>query len=105
MKKLSKLALVSVSVLLGGMVLVESGAHNKVQAFGYNKNNNDHHVQFSDPDLNEDSVVDALDLSTLLTNWEKEEAEYKDGDLNGDKKIDALDLSYLLENWSNENEN
>lgn len=105
MKKLNKMAVVSVSVLLGGIVLVETGVHNKVQAIGYNKHKNNHQVQFSNPDLNEDNVVDALDLSTLLSNWDKAEPECKDGDLNRDSKIDALDLSYLLDNWSTENEN
>jgi peptidoglycan/xylan/chitin deacetylase (PgdA/CDA1 family) len=51
-------------------------------------------------DLNSDGRVDALDLSTLLSNWGKTKATAGQGDLNSDQTIDALDLSSLLINWS-----
>jgi peptidoglycan/xylan/chitin deacetylase (PgdA/CDA1 family) len=51
-------------------------------------------------DINGDGKVDALDLSTLLTNWNKTSATAAQGDLNGDGTVDALDLSTLLTNWS-----
>jgi peptidoglycan/xylan/chitin deacetylase (PgdA/CDA1 family) len=51
-------------------------------------------------DLNGDNVVDALDLSTMLTNWNKTSATAAQGDLNADGTVDALDLSTLLTNWS-----
>jgi peptidoglycan/xylan/chitin deacetylase (PgdA/CDA1 family) len=51
-------------------------------------------------DINGDSRVDALDLSTLLTNWNKAGATAGQGDLNSDNTVDALDLSTLLTNWS-----
>ncbi len=54
----------------------------------------------SNGDINGDGKVDALDLSTLLTNWNKTGATAAQGDLNGDTKVDALDLSTLLTNWS-----
>lgn len=52
-------------------------------------------------DLNGDGTVDALDLSTLLTNWNKTGQTAAQGDINGDGTVDALDLSTLLTNWSN----
>lgn len=51
-------------------------------------------------DLNNDNVVDALDLSTLLTNWGKNGMTAAQGDINNDDTVDALDLSTLLTNWS-----
>ena len=51
-------------------------------------------------DLNGDSKVDALDLSTLLSNWNKSGATAAQGDLNADGVVNALDLSTLLSNWS-----
>lgn len=51
-------------------------------------------------DVNGDGTVDALDLSTLLSNWGKTGATAAQGDLNGDGTVDALDLSTLLTNWS-----
>ena len=51
-------------------------------------------------DLNGDGKVDALDLSTMLSNWGKSSATAAQGDLNSDHTIDALDLSTLLSNWS-----
>ena len=51
-------------------------------------------------DINGDGVVDALDLSTLLSNWNKTGATAAQGDLNADGTVDALDLSTLLANWS-----
>jgi peptidoglycan/xylan/chitin deacetylase (PgdA/CDA1 family) len=52
-------------------------------------------------DLNGDGKVDALDLSTLLSNWNKTGATATQGDLNNDGTVNALDLSILLTNWSN----
>lgn len=51
-------------------------------------------------DLNNDGKVDALDLSTLLSNWNKTGQTAAQGDLNNDGTINALDLSTLLANWS-----
>jgi peptidoglycan/xylan/chitin deacetylase (PgdA/CDA1 family) len=51
-------------------------------------------------DLNGDDRVDALDLSTLLTNWNKNGMTAAQGDINNDGTVDALDLSTLLTNWS-----
>jgi peptidoglycan/xylan/chitin deacetylase (PgdA/CDA1 family) len=51
-------------------------------------------------DLNHDGKVDALDLSTLLTNWGQPNKTAADGNINGDTAVDALDLSTLLANWS-----
>lgn len=51
-------------------------------------------------DLNGDGVVNALDLSILLSNWGKTGATAAQGDLNGDGVVNALDLSILLTNWS-----
>ncbi|HSX35829.1 MAG TPA: polysaccharide deacetylase family protein [Patescibacteria group bacterium] len=51
-------------------------------------------------DVNGDGTVDALDLSTLLTNWKLTGATAAQGDLNADGTVDALDLSALLVNWS-----
>lgn len=51
-------------------------------------------------DLNGDGKVDALDLSTLLTNWGKTGQTAAQGNINGDAIVDALDLSTLLANWS-----
>jgi hypothetical protein len=49
-------------------------------------------------DLNSDSKVDVLDLSTLLSNWNKTGSAIK-GDLNGDSVVNVLDLSILLGSW------
>lgn len=50
-------------------------------------------------DVNGDKIVNALDLSILLTNWSKS-ATRAQGDLSGDGVANALDLSILLTNWS-----
>lgn len=50
-------------------------------------------------DINGDGAIDALDLSTLLGNWNKTGMTKAQGDLNADGVIDALDLSTLLANW------
>ena len=55
---------------------------------------------FTAGDLNHDGKVDALDLSTLLTNWNQPIKTVADGNINGDATVDALDLSTLLANWS-----
>ncbi|HUD03855.1 MAG TPA: polysaccharide deacetylase family protein [Patescibacteria group bacterium] len=51
-------------------------------------------------DLNGDSIVNAADLSLLLTNWNKTGATAAQGDLNSDGAVNAADLSTLLTNWS-----
>lgn len=50
-------------------------------------------------DVNGDNAVDALDLSSVLTNWNKTAATRAQGDLNNDTVVDALDLSTVLTNW------
>jgi hypothetical protein len=49
-------------------------------------------------DLNNDSKVDILDLSILLSNWNKIGNGLK-GDINADGKVSVMDLSILLSNW------
>jgi len=51
-------------------------------------------------DVNGDGKIDGLDLSIVLTNWNKTGQTHAQGDLNGDGKIDGLDLSMILTNWS-----
>lgn len=51
-------------------------------------------------DVNGDGKVDALDLSIILSNWNKTGATAAQGDLNGDGTVNALDLSIVLANWS-----
>ena len=51
-------------------------------------------------DVNGDNAVDALDLSSVLSNWNRTGASHAQGDLNGDGVIDALDLSTVLANWN-----
>jgi peptidoglycan/xylan/chitin deacetylase (PgdA/CDA1 family) len=51
-------------------------------------------------DVNGDNVIDALDLSLVLSNWNKTSATKAQGDLNADGTVDALDLSLVLANWS-----
>lgn len=51
-------------------------------------------------DVNGDNVIDALDLSTVLSNWNLTAATKAQGDLNADGTVDALDLSTVLANWS-----
>jgi len=51
-------------------------------------------------DLNGDGVVNAADLSILLSNWNKTGATAAQGDLNGDGVVNAADLSILLSEWS-----
>jgi len=51
-------------------------------------------------DINGDGTVDALDLSTLLINWNLTPSTAGQGDFNNDATVDALDLSTLLTNWS-----
>lgn len=50
-------------------------------------------------DLNNDTKVDTLDLSKLLTNFGKKSAVLTDGDLNKNTEVDIYDLSMLLANW------
>jgi hypothetical protein len=49
-------------------------------------------------DLNSDGKVDTLDLSILLTNWNKSGADLK-GDINVDVTVNINDLSILLSSW------
>lgn len=49
-------------------------------------------------DVNGDGKVNAVDLSTLLSNYNKAAVRAK-GDLNGDGRVNAVDLSILLSNW------
>jgi hypothetical protein len=51
-------------------------------------------------DANNDGVVDALDLSAVLSNWNKTGATRAQGDVNNDGTVDALDLSAVLAKWS-----
>lgn len=51
-------------------------------------------------DVNGDNVIDALDLSTVLANWNKTGITKAQGDMNADGVVDALDLSTVLTNWS-----
>jgi trimeric autotransporter adhesin len=50
----------------------------------------------SSPDINNDGIVNALDLSIVLSNWNTTSAT---ADLNNDGIVNALDLSILLSNW------
>lgn len=51
-------------------------------------------------DVNGDNAIDALDLSIILSNWNKTGQTKAQGDLNSDGTVDALDLSTVLTNWS-----
>jgi peptidoglycan/xylan/chitin deacetylase (PgdA/CDA1 family) len=51
-------------------------------------------------DVNKDGLVNALDLSTVLTNWNKVGQTAAQGDVNNDGTVNALDLSAVLTNWS-----
>lgn len=53
-------------------------------------------------DLNGDSIVDALDLSIVLSSWNQTGKTLAQGNVNGDATglVDALDLSIILSNWS-----
>lgn len=50
-------------------------------------------------DVNGDTVIDALDLSMVLSNWDMSGRSLAQGNLNGDAVVDALDLSIVLSNW------
>lgn len=50
-------------------------------------------------DVNGDNLVNALDLSILLSHWNQAGSRAQ-GDLSGDGRINALDLSMLLSNWN-----
>jgi peptidoglycan/xylan/chitin deacetylase (PgdA/CDA1 family) len=50
-------------------------------------------------DVNGDNAINALDLSTVLSNWNKTGQTYVQGDLNADGVVNALDLSTILTNW------
>ncbi len=106
MNKLKNVAAISVSVLLVGFVFLGVTGPSQVQALAISTiEKTKRHNKFCNPDINNDSKIDALDLSILLTNWDKQDATIQDGDINSDSKVDALDLSLLLENWSQTNEN
>lgn len=51
-------------------------------------------------DVNGDNVVNALDLSSVLSNWNKTGQTKAQGDLTSDGTVNALDLSVVLSNWS-----
>lgn len=51
-------------------------------------------------DVNGDGTINALDLSTVLANWNKTGQTKAQGDLNADGTVNALDLSTVLSNWS-----
>lgn len=51
-------------------------------------------------DVNEDGLIDALDLSVVLSRWNTSQTHAYRGDLNSDGIVDALDLSIILSNWS-----
>jgi chitodextrinase len=52
-------------------------------------------------DLNGDDKVNILDLSVLLSNWNRTTGNLTNdkADLNGDDKVNILDLSVLLSRW------
>lgn len=52
-------------------------------------------------DMNNDSAVNVLDLSALLTNWGKTSSGWNNAkcDINGDGTVTILDLSILLSKW------
>ena len=50
-------------------------------------------------DLNGDQVVDAADLSVVLTNWGLASGGAGGGDVDGNGSTDAADLSALLAAW------
>jgi hypothetical protein len=51
-------------------------------------------------DLNNDTKIDVLDLSFMLSNWDPTGSKPKTAaDINNDNKVDVLDLSALLSNW------
>lgn len=51
-------------------------------------------------DLNNDTKIDILDLSILLTNWDPSATKPKTlADLNNDDKVDIIDMSILLSKW------
>jgi hypothetical protein len=50
-------------------------------------------------DLNGDRVVDAADLSVVLTNWGLASGGAGGGDVDGNGSTDAADLSALLAAW------
>lgn len=100
MKKLNKIALVSVSILLGGLVIIETGLQNKVEALAKKASIETVENMFTSPDINSDGQVDEVDFEILVTNWGIADATPEQGDLNGDTKIDALDLSYFNDYFS-----
>jgi len=51
-------------------------------------------------DVNGDGVVNILDLSTVLTNWNKTGATRSQGDVTGDGIVNVFDLSAILTDWS-----
>ena len=47
-------------------------------------------------DLNQDGIVDSIDLSILVSNWNSSDPN---SDINNDGTVDSLDLSILVSNW------
>ncbi len=50
-------------------------------------------------DVNSDNIVNSLDFSIMLSNWNKTGATRAQGDLSGDGAVTSLDFSILLTNW------
>jgi hypothetical protein len=50
-------------------------------------------------DCNGDGRVDIFDVSIILRNWEKPNADLS-CDFNGDRRIDVFDASIMLRNWT-----
>ena len=55
-------------------------------------------VQVQAGDLNRDGVVDALDLSRLLSDWQKDKSV---ADLNHDGIVYDSDATILMAHWTN----
>ena len=47
-------------------------------------------------DLNQDGIVDSIDISILVSNWNTSDPT---SDINNDGIVDSLDLSILVSNW------
>jgi hypothetical protein len=47
-------------------------------------------------DINQDGIVNAIDLSLLVSRWNTNDP---DADLNNDGTVNAIDLSLLVSNW------
>lgn len=54
--------------------------------------------QSADYDLNNDGIINALDLNSLIKAVD-DKSENPKFDLNGDSKIDSTDIDALIKNW------